>query len=143
MKKGIFNLDQNYLMDLFFQIILNWKPGEQYVSNQMSNSAPLFVSGPANLRRLPLPAPTARGIMWQQQPLYQVERVIDGDTISVKTIGKVRYIGINTPETHHPTIGAEYFGREAFAANQRLTAGKPVRLEYDVLICSKKTTAGN
>jgi micrococcal nuclease len=68
----------------------------------------------------------------QQPPLYPVERVVDGDTIVVKTIGKVRYIGVNTPETHHPTKGVEYFGREAYAANQRLVAGKQVRLEYDV-----------
>jgi micrococcal nuclease len=68
----------------------------------------------------------------QHQPLYPVERVVDGDTIVVKSIGKVRYIGINTPEIHHPTKGVEYFGQEAYAANQRLVAGKQVRLEYDV-----------
>jgi micrococcal nuclease len=68
----------------------------------------------------------------QQQALHQVKRVIDGDTIVVKSIGKVRYIGINTPEIHHPTKGVEYFGQEAYAANQRLVAGKQIRLEYDV-----------
>jgi micrococcal nuclease len=72
------------------------------------------------------------GIKPQQQQTYQVLRVIDGDTILVNTIGKVRYIGVNTPETHHPTKGVEYYGREACAANQRLVAGKQVRLEYDV-----------
>jgi micrococcal nuclease len=68
----------------------------------------------------------------QQQQAYRVLRVIDGDTILVNTIGKVRYIGVNTPETHHPTKGVEYYGREACAANQRLVSGKRVRLEYDV-----------
>jgi micrococcal nuclease len=63
---------------------------------------------------------------------FRVLRVVDGDTIVVETIGKVRYIGVNTPETHHPVKGVEYYGKEAYAANQRLVAGKKVRLEYDV-----------
>jgi len=39
-----------------------------------------------------------------------VVRVIDGDTIEVDIAGslyKVRYIGIDTPETVHPTRGEE------------------------------------
>lgn len=63
---------------------------------------------------------------------YQVIRVIDGDTIVVESIGKVRYIGVNTPEIHHPTKGVEYYGKEAFLANRKLVEGKKVRLEYDV-----------
>jgi micrococcal nuclease len=72
------------------------------------------------------------GVAPPQQQKYQVLRVVDGDTIVVDTIGKVRYIGVNTPETHHPTKGVEYYGREACAANQRLVAEKQVRLEYDI-----------
>jgi micrococcal nuclease len=63
---------------------------------------------------------------------YQVLRVIDGDTIVVEKLGKVRYIGVNTPETHHPFKGMEYYGKEAFAANQKLVANRVVRLKYDV-----------
>jgi micrococcal nuclease len=44
----------------------------------------------------------------------------------------VRYIGINTPETHHPTRGAEPGGREATEVNRQLVAGQQVRLELDV-----------
>ncbi|MCI0407280.1 MAG: thermonuclease family protein [Acidobacteria bacterium] len=66
----------------------------------------------------------------------KVVRVVDGDTIDVCCLqGKeerVRYIGVNTPETHHPTKGIEYYGREAAAANRRLVEGKTVRLEFDV-----------
>ena len=29
-------------------------------------------------------------------------RVVDGDTIVVKGIGKIRLIGVDTPETKHP-----------------------------------------
>ncbi|HYH04578.1 MAG TPA: thermonuclease family protein [Bacillota bacterium] len=67
-----------------------------------------------------------------EPPGYQVIRVIDGDTLMVEPIGKVRYIGVNTPEIHHPTKGVEYYGKEAFAANRQLVEGKKIRLEYDV-----------
>jgi micrococcal nuclease len=65
-----------------------------------------------------------------------VVRVVDGDTIYV-SLGsghseKVRYIGMDTPETHHPTRGEEPGGWEATRVNRRLMEGKTVRLELDV-----------
>ena len=45
---------------------------------------------------------------------------------------RVRYIGINTPETKHPTKGKEPCGPEASAVNRALVAGRTVRLELDV-----------
>ena len=63
-------------------------------------------------------------------------RVIDGDTIEVCCVGwkreSVRYIGIDAPETHHPTKGVEAYGKEAAEANARLVSGKTIRLEFDV-----------
>lgn len=64
-----------------------------------------------------------------------VVRVVDGDTIHVRIgerMEKVRYIGVNTPEVHHPTKGEEPGGREAAAVNHDLVAGKRVELELDV-----------
>jgi len=61
-----------------------------------------------------------------------VTKVIDGDTIALETGEVVRYIGIDTPETKHPTKGVECFGQEAAAQNNALVAGKRVRLEKDV-----------
>ena len=64
-----------------------------------------------------------------------VVRVIDGDTIEVDIAGnvhKVRYIGIDTPETVHPTRGEEPYGKEASAKNRELVNRKVVRLERDV-----------
>jgi len=64
-----------------------------------------------------------------------VIRVVDGDTIHVRIgarVEKVRYIGVNTPEVHHPRKGEEPGGREAAEVNRRLVEGKTVRLELDV-----------
>lgn len=61
-----------------------------------------------------------------------VARVIDGDTILLSNGEKVRYIGINTPEIHHPKRGKEPYGEEAREANRCLVAGKTVRLRFDV-----------
>lgn len=62
-----------------------------------------------------------------------VADVIDGDTIEVDTGERVRLIGIDTPETKHPTRGVECYGREAAArTEQLLPVGTSLRLEYDV-----------
>jgi len=71
----------------------------------------------------------------QAGELYQVTRVVDGDTIEVRINNEtkvVRYIGINTPETVHPSKPVECFGREASDKNKALVAGKRVRLIQDV-----------
>ena len=63
---------------------------------------------------------------------FLVTRVIDGDTIVIEGGQKVRYIGINTPETVHPFKFVECFGIEASRKNKELVEGKEVRLEKDV-----------
>ena len=61
----------------------------------------------------------------------QVDAVIDGDTIVISGGERVRYVGVNAPESKHPDKLPEYCGREAFEVNRRLVAGKMVRLEFD------------
>jgi micrococcal nuclease len=63
-----------------------------------------------------------------------VVRIVDGDTIHVRLgerVEKVRYIGVNTPEVHHPSKGEEPGGREAAVVNRQLVDGRRVRLELD------------
>ena len=43
----------------------------------------------------------------------------------------VRLMGVDTPETKHPTKAVEYFGREANAFTRAALEGKTVRLEKD------------
>jgi micrococcal nuclease len=59
----------------------------------------------------------------------KVTRVIDGDTIVIEGGYRVRYIGIDTPETY-PEV--EAFGIEAWQANRSLVEGQEVRLEKDM-----------
>lgn len=66
---------------------------------------------------------------------YKVVGVVDGDTIDVLIDGKkerVRYIGMDTPETVDPYRPEECFGKEASKRNSELVLGKEVRLEKDV-----------
>jgi micrococcal nuclease len=68
------------------------------------------------------------------QPAH-VKRVVDGDTVIVTISGmdyRLRYIGMDTPETVAPGQPVERFGPEASAANKRLVDNKEVVLEKDV-----------
>lgn len=63
-----------------------------------------------------------------------VKSIVDGDTIKVELQGKtytVRLIGVNTPETNHPTKGVEPYGFEAKEFTKRILTGKTVWLEFD------------
>jgi len=60
----------------------------------------------------------------------EVVRVVDGDTVVLRSAGKSRLIGVDTPEIYG---GRECFAREASAfARRRLRPGLRVRVERDV-----------
>ena len=61
-----------------------------------------------------------------------VTRVVDGDTLIVQGVGRVRLIGVNTPETVDPRRPVQFFGKEASAFTHHMTQGKVVSLEFDV-----------
>lgn len=65
-----------------------------------------------------------------------VVKVVDGDTIEAKIDGdeksyKIRFLGINTPETVDPRKPVECFGKEASNKMKELLAEKRIRLEAD------------
>jgi endonuclease YncB( thermonuclease family) len=65
----------------------------------------------------------------------RVVRVVDGDTIVVdrgRGNEKLRYIGMDTPETVDPNSPVEWMGPQASKANSALVAGRTVWLEKDV-----------
>jgi len=70
------------------------------------------------------------------EELYEVLKVVDGDTIQIRFNGKkerLRLIGIDTPESVHPdeTKNTEN-GRIASEYAKSLLEGKSVSLEFDV-----------
>jgi endonuclease YncB( thermonuclease family) len=78
--------------------------------------------------------PTAGGPSGRTESAL-VLRVVDGDTIVVdrgRGAEKVRFIGMDTPETVKPDSPVEWMGREASAANTALVEGRRVTLEMDV-----------
>jgi len=92
--------------------------------------SPSLSSDPA-----PPPSPSTPHPLPRGERDGEVVRTVDGDTIYVRLatgVEKVRYIGVDTPEVHHPTRGEEPGGREATAVNRRLLGDRPVRLETDV-----------
>ena len=58
-------------------------------------------------------------------------RVVDGDTIVLDRGERVRLIGVDTPELHHPVKPVQYFAREASEYLRSLVARRDVWLEYD------------
>lgn len=77
--------------------------------------------------QLPLTIPSL-----EEKETVLVTKVIDGDTIEIEGGKRVRYIGIDTPETEDPRRKVQCFGQEAYQKNKELVEGKEVRLEKDV-----------
>lgn len=65
---------------------------------------------------------------------YPVTTFEDGDTITVTMNGKeerVRFIGVDTPETKDPRKPVQCFGKAASEFTKNLIGNNPVRLEAD------------
>lgn len=78
--------------------------------------------------------PNGKTAKIKEDTSYRVTKVIDGDTIEV-SIGnqpeKVRFIGIDTPETVDPRKTVQCFGVEASNKTKELLFDKRVFLEAD------------
>jgi micrococcal nuclease len=60
-----------------------------------------------------------------------VARVVDGDTIELRGGERVRYIGMDTPESVKPGTPVQCYAKAASHENERLVEGQRVRLRYD------------
>lgn len=67
----------------------------------------------------------------KDKQLFTVTSVVDGDTIKVEQLGTLRLIGIDTPETKHPSKPVECFGSEASEFATTSLLNKKVYLEFD------------
>ena len=90
-----------------------------------ADSGPASTAAPATGQAGARPALIDATLLW----------VIDGDTVCARIAGRVervRYIGIDAPETRHPGRGRDPGGLAATEANRRLVEGQPLHLELDV-----------
>ncbi|MCQ5364630.1 thermonuclease family protein [Anoxybacillus salavatliensis] len=73
--------------------------------------------------------------------VVKVIRVVDGDTIDVRfsngATSRVRFIGVNTPETVHPQKPVEKYGKEASNYTKKRLTNQTVTLEFDVGVKDK------
>src|SRR6185437_11140621 len=79
---------------------------------------------------------TAKNAQQNDPGLYTINHYVDGDTIAVNMNGSVetiRFIGVDTPETHKPNTPVQCYGPEAAAFTKKLIGTQRVRLEADSL----------
>src|SRR5690348_9692049 len=75
-------------------------------------------------------SPTSAAEIKRSDPVL-VRAVIDGDTIDVATLGRVRLLGIDAPEIGRGFDTAAPFGREARERLTSLVLHRWVRLEQE------------
>jgi micrococcal nuclease len=79
--------------------------------------------------------PQVKGALVENQPgLYRVTDFADGDTVTIDMNGKkekLRFIGVDTPETHDPRKAVQCFGKAASDFTKQLIGSNSIRLEAD------------
>jgi micrococcal nuclease len=78
----------------------------------------------------------AKTLKHDQPGLYSINHFVDGDTIAVNMNGKVenvRFVGIDTPETHKPNTPVQCYGPAAAAFTKNTISTNRVRLVSDSL----------
>jgi micrococcal nuclease len=79
---------------------------------------------------------TGKAAIGSQPGLYSINRFVDGDTIAVNMNGKVekvRFVGVDTPETHKPNTPVQCYGPAAAAFTKNTIGNNQVRLVSDSL----------
>lgn len=79
---------------------------------------------------------TVQVVARNQPGLYAVSQFVDGDTIAVDMNGrveKIRFVGVDTPETHKPNTPVQCYGPQAAAFTKATIGNGRVRLVSDSL----------
>ena len=101
--------------------------GEETQNNDEATSQSIVETNTTDTNSTPV-APT------ESSSTYGVVEVVDGDTVKLSingTVETVRLIGIDTPESVHPTEPVECFGVEASDRAKQLLSDKQVEFETD------------
>ncbi len=76
------------------------------------------------------PASAPAGMCGLESTDALVVRTSDGDTLVLESGDRVRLIGVDTPETHHPELPVQRFGKEASDYTRKQAEGRRVQLEF-------------
>ena len=109
-------------------LLLGWLTLSFWQDEPSSNSEAPATSAESVPVLAPLNTPASSEFVWL------VTKVVDGDTIWVEGEGerlKVRLIGVDTPETVHPTKGVECYGPESSDFAKDILAGTQVAIVTD------------
>ncbi|WP_407270383.1 thermonuclease family protein [Radiobacillus sp. PE A8.2] len=119
--------------EVTFMVVVSERNGEVYVDGM--RAAAWLAELEKQARKIEAEANVREGKLPPVLDKAKVRRVVDGDTIEVEMRGNVvdvRLLLVDTPETVDFDLPVEKFGPEATRfADQVLTAGKIVELEYD------------
>lgn len=77
-----------------------------------------------------------KAVITNQPGLYRVTEFVDGDTIRIDMNGTeetLRFIGVDTPETHDPRKAVQCYGKAAADFTKQTIGTNNVRLEADPL----------
>ncbi len=101
---------------------------EPATEEEVDRKPPTKLTKPKSTETAPEPKPDRPAVRY-----YAVTRVVDGDTVEVARRGgtSVRIIGIDTPETVHPSVPVECGGPRASRLATQLLTGKQVQLVFD------------
>lgn len=67
----------------------------------------------------------------ENKDLFLVTKIIDGDTIELQDSRRVRYLGMDTPESVDPKKPVQCLAEAAAAKNKELVLGQKVTLKFD------------
>lgn len=121
---------------LAVSLVLGWATDEAPNATQETSgvTTETTTSNTPNLE-VQEPEPQNEALQSSPSPMQEtatVTRIVDGDTIELSTGQKVRYIGIDTPETVKPNTDVQCMGKEASTQNTQLVLGKEVLMQKDV-----------
>jgi endonuclease YncB( thermonuclease family) len=82
----------------------------------------------------------SKALMHAQPGSYAVKQFVDGDTVMVDMQGTtetIRFIGIDTPETHKPNTPVQCYGPAAAAYTKNRIGSQRIRLVSDALTTNR------
>ena len=81
-----------------------------------------------------------RAFLYNEPGSYRVAQFVDGDTVQVTmngTLETIRFIGMDTPETHKPNTPVQCYGPVAAAYTQARIGNQRIRLVSDSLTTNR------